>query len=79
MGLKPQWISVKDQLPSDMKDVLFCYILRNEISKEIVRKDIVTGHLGNGIWHICYLFHSIPLKETVEVTHWTELPEKPNG
>lgn len=66
------WISVKDSLPPDYKEVLYCAI------NDTIVKDILIGHRENGVWFNCYLFYaSSPLNDRVEVTHWMPLPDYP--
>lgn len=67
-----KWISVKDKLPTDLEEVMFFYTIDQH------KKDIVCGHLENGIWHICYLYTSMKLGNLVNVTHWMPLPEEPS-
>lgn len=71
------WISVKDKLPPELQDVLFVYSIKN-LHGQVIKKDIVCGHIAKNLWHICYLFNSLPLNNNVEVTHWMPLPEKPS-
>ena len=72
-----EWISCSERMPPDLYEVMFFYIILNEVTGEIVKKDIICGHYEKDSWHICYLFTSIPLNERIKVTHWMELPEYP--
>lgn len=76
-----KWISVKDKLPSELEEVMFFYIIYgNKIfnqHNDIAKRDIVCGHIEKGIWHICYLYSSLPLSNEVNVTHWMPLPAYP--
>lgn len=78
-----EWISVKDQMPDEHVDVMFYYNMHgNPMFKQestIVKRDIVCGHYANGIWHICYLYMSLPLRDDrgIKITHWMPLPEMP--
>lgn len=68
-----KWISVKERVPEDKKEVLYFAILNEGMSREIM-----TGHRDNGQWTHCCLFYStFYLNEAVEVTHWMELPDYP--
>ena len=69
-----EWIRVKDRMPPDLHEVMFFYVIIDNPSSSIGKKDIVCGHVENGVWHICYLYHSVPLNFRVHVTHWKELP-----
>jgi hypothetical protein len=86
------WISCAERMPPDLHEVMFFYVIRNnffltrhELEKnikkgDVVKMDIVCGHHVKGIWHVCYLYLSIPLlcdNSIIEVTHWMELPEYP--
>lgn len=68
---KSDWIRVEDNLPNEFEEVLFSYVIKN---RKINR---VCGHIENGVWHICYLYHSLPINQEVNVTHWMKLPENP--
>lgn len=76
-----EWINVKDKLPPEFKEVMFFYQIYMDFKqeKEVVKKDIVCGHYANKIWHVCYLWHSIALRDCVHVTHWMPLPENPDA
>ena len=70
---KEAWINVNDRLPPDFEEVMFFYII-----EDMYKKDIVCGHRANGVWHICYLYESVPLNDLIKVTHWMPLPQFPN-
>jgi hypothetical protein len=72
-----EWISVKDKLPPEHLKVLFFYVLRG-MNNLVIKNDIVCGHCVNGIWHVCYLFVTVPFNHRVEVIYWKELPTYPN-
>ncbi len=72
-----EWIDVNKRLPDDLDDVLFHYVIKNIIRGDIVKSDQVCGHIAKGVWHICYLYISMPLNDRVTVTHWQQLPEPP--
>ena len=76
-----EWISVEDRIPPDLDEVMFTFIMYgNKFTgqdNDIIQRDIVCGHLDHGIWHVCYLFISIPLSDNIKVTHWMPLPELP--
>lgn len=80
---RSEWVSVKDKLPNEFEEVMFFYVMHMNQSltprKEIGKRDIVCGHYANGIWHICYLYTSLPLRNDIdiEVTHWLPLPDYP--
>lgn len=71
-----KWISVKEQLPEKLKDVLFYYYITG-MNNQKIKEDIVCGHLDDEGWNICYLFISMPINDKVIVTHWMELAEFP--
>jgi Protein of unknown function (DUF551) len=68
-----RWISVKDQFPEECEEVLF--LCTNETGK----KEIMTGHKEDGIWHHCCCFYStMALNDLVMVTHWMPIPGEPH-
>ena len=68
----PKWISVKDRLPPDYHEVLYCAtFLRGN-------KELMTGHREKGDWtHCCMFYSTMRLNDECEVTHWMELPQYP--
>lgn len=60
---RQQWISVKDRLPDDEKDVL-CYL------GDAILRFTTVGYLLDGEWR----GDGFPLRY---VTHWMPLPEPP--
>ena len=69
---KMSWISVKDKLPDDYNEVLYCAI------DNMGTHEIMTGHREKGKWTHCCLFYStITLPSHISVTHWMPLPEPP--
>lgn len=66
------WIDVKDSLPEDYKEVLYCATFQRG------NKEIMTGHREKGYWtHCCMFYSTMQLNDECEVTHWMELPEYP--
>jgi hypothetical protein len=67
-----KWISVKDKLPDDYREVLYFAIT------EQGTKEIMTGHREKGCWTHCCLFYStMRLNDNVKITHWMDLPNYP--
>ena len=65
------WISVKDQLPQDLKGVLV-YIENQD--------HIAQGCIEKGIWREVYSDDIIECGETDKgVTHWKKLPSTPHS
>ena len=60
-----EWISVEDRLPDNEGDYL-CYYKYEHKSPNVICENT---YIGNGLW----------LSETNKITHWTLLPEPPNG
>ena len=86
-----EWISVDDRLPEPEQDVILCtreietYGKHHE--KKKIYRNIYMGYFDGDEWltsycHGCeYIFRmneKYP-NETIEVTHWMPLPEKPKG
>lgn len=68
------WISVQDQLPPDLHEVLYFAI------NPTGSKEIMTGHRQKGEWTHCCLWYSTQiLNADVKVTHWMELPDYPRS
>lgn len=69
-----QWISVKDRLPEDFREVLYFAITNDTETREIM-----TGHREYNKWmHCCSFYSSRTLNDNVIVSHWMPLPEYPN-
>lgn len=60
----PQWISIKDRLPEDQKEVLVC-----------TRSKTGVRNIDKGYMAIDRFIH----RGRAEVTHWMPLPEPPKG
>lgn len=81
-----EWISVKDEIPPDGKDVLFCYRMTLSYDKDQDIRRIATGFFDNSNYkYDCWSGYiedpegencslEIPLRY---VTHWMPLPEPP--
>jgi len=69
----PKWISVKDGLPEDCKEVIFFSV------NDVGSKELMIGHREKGYWTHCCMFYSTRrLTDLVAVTHWMPLPEYPH-
>lgn len=66
-----EWISVKDRLPEDEKEVLACYYIKPFLNKLFV--GVLTYFAFDTEQH--WQHESIGLT----VTHWMDLPEPPKG
>ncbi len=67
-----EWISVKDRLPPDYHEVLYCATFQRG------NKELMTGHREKGDWtHCCMFYSTMRLNGECEVTHWMELPDYP--
>ena len=66
-----EWISVKDRLPENYKNVL-C------VSKFLDIRDITVAHCWESYQKESFWMdtHSFPL---TDITHWMPLPEPPNA
>ncbi len=75
VGIDYGWISVKERLPEDNKEVLVKHIseLNPEYSK-IHNRDV--GYVNQGKWYIP-IFDDSLLYFGVTVTHWMPLPPEP--
>ena len=86
-----EWISVDDRLPEPEQDVILCtseietYGRHSE--KKKIYRNIFMGYFDGDEWLTSYCYgceyifrmnEKYP-NETIEVTHWMPLPEKPKG
>lgn len=64
-----EWISVKDRLPEDGRDVLICYYFKPHLNMRFMA---VSSY---------FVFDSIPRWQHesigIVITHWMDLPELP--
>ena len=68
------WISVEDQLPPDLHEVMYFAI------NAMGTTEIMTGHREHGLWmHCCMFYSSMRCDNTITVTHWMELPDYPRS
>lgn len=63
-----KWISVKDKIPENRKDVLIC------LSDSTIIIGQAIGHMWSAYWQEG--FDKVNPKDR-KVTHWMELPEVP--
>lgn len=74
---KMEWISVKDDLPSDRNDVLTYSVLGIVIA---TYSTMHSASFKTKEWHAQYAGYEVdyPDLSSVQITHWMELPEEPN-